>query len=151
MICIISPYWLTHHGHTMVIPWSPLVSRLSVARILQGFSGFLQLHQRLCPEVWWFTDEVQAGRYRFFLAMSSPWWSVAVWHVSWTPHLRYWQSNICISFHASIVANHILMDEPANLPIFGQPPIFPLAFRIIPVTVYSKWCSRLTNKAPTGL
>ena len=57
--CIISPYWLTHHeyheyhGHQ--------VSRLSVARILQGFSGFLQLHQRLCPEVWWLTDEVQAG------------------------------------------------------------------------------------------
>lgn len=31
---------------------------LSVARILQGFSGFLQLHQRLCPEVWWLSDEV---------------------------------------------------------------------------------------------
>ena len=45
--CIISPYWLTYHeyheyhGHQ--------VSRLSVARILQGFSGFLQLHPKTLP------------------------------------------------------------------------------------------------------
>lgn len=43
---------------------------LSVARILQGFSGFLQLHQRLCPEVWWLTDEVQVQLQELRLLLS---------------------------------------------------------------------------------